>query len=89
MASDATTVAANHEVHEGQKEIRRTGPPIGQKKRALKPGDRVALRYDDGWEEPRIVAIGPKRLKFHAGPKWVIWLDDNMGWFALWRVRPA
>ena len=63
--------------------------PIGQKRRALKPGDRVILRYDDGYEETRIVSLGPKQLKFHDGPKWAIWLDGCPGWFALWRVRPA
>ena len=54
--------------------------PIGQK-RGAEPGDRVILRYDNGYEEERIVSIGPKQLKFHDGPKWAIWLDGCPGWF--------
>ena len=63
--------------------------PIGQKRPALKPGNRVIVRYEDGYEEQRIVAIGPKRIDGHDGPDWWIWLDNNMGRFALRRVRPA
>jgi hypothetical protein len=62
---------------------------IGTRRRALKAGDRVILRYDDSTEELRTVAIGPKLLPGHNGPAWWIWLDGNMGRFKLWRVRPV
>ncbi len=62
---------------------------VGVKRRSLVPGDRVVLTHSDGAEELRTVSIGPKRVRFHSGPRWIIYLDETTGWFDLRRVRPA
>jgi hypothetical protein len=62
---------------------------VGVQRRSLVPGDRVVLTHSDGAEELRTVSIGPKRVRFHSGPRWIIYLDETTGWFDLRRVRPA
>ena len=57
---------------------------------ALVEGDRVIVRHDDGFEEPRTVSAAPARIKIRGGGRaWAIWLDGTAAWFALWRVRPC
>jgi hypothetical protein len=65
------------------------GPHVSPRNRMLRAGSRVILSYDDGTEERRTVTVAPHRIKAHDGPRWVIYLDGNLGWFDLRRVRPA